>query len=946
MNFTRISFLFFIIAIFSFYKASASENEVIQLNSGTESLRIGKSIYYLKDDSQRLSFEQVRTGEFDQQFIRSSATAPNFGSTKAVWNKFTVINHSEKKWFLTVENYNIDTLTFYYPDSAGIYHKSLMGSAHPYQARQYGINPYVLELPLKATDTATFYLKIESNVFQYPLSIVSEEQLLKTVQYKNIGLGIYFGFMLVIIFYGAVVYLAFRDKGYLFYVIYVALTGLMIFEREGLMAAVWAGKYSAMWAKTSFFIALASASMYPFTCAFLETKKNTPILHKLILYVFLPATFIAPVFDMLGYKYIASLGNQVSGLAGLLLLYATAIFIYRKGFKHARFYIIACSCYFIGIVIFILKTNAILPHNAITNSALEIGSILEMILFSFSLGDKLNLVRKKKETAESSLRISQLEKLSAEKSKEFKEQFLANMSHEIRTPMNAILGMTNLTLNTPVNTKQKEYLTAIKKSSENLLVIINDILDLSKLEAGKMELESISFRIKDMIEQASVSMQFKAKEKGLQLVTEISTDVPAVIKGDPARLTQVLINLIGNAIKFTAAGQVAVKVVLDNANAIRFRVIDTGIGIPKDKLGSLFESFTQVDASTSRKYGGTGLGLSISKTLIELHGGKIEVSSQEGKGSEFAFVIPLIAGNENEIEADNKPAINAALLNGIKILVAEDNEYNQIVIEDTLKGLIENVTVDIAENGKVAVEKHTKNTYDIILMDMNMPEMGGIEATEYIRTKTDSGKNKIPILALTANVMEKDMARITAAGMNGSIPKPFTQDELLTGLLKYYKNVTAPVNTKNTATQQNNPKKETEIVTENPAVKGKEDEQQSGAPPAANNETVTDLAFLSSFCDDNRVRMKKYIDMYLAGIDENLKKVDDTHNNKDYYALSRIAHTMKPHFNYMGMAKAKKLSETIEEYAGENKNTDQLPGLIAQLHDLCKKSVSELSAFK
>lgn len=928
-----LSLRFLFVAFFSGFLSScntgAASNEAILLSTVTEELRIGKSIYYLKDDQQQFTFEQIRSSELDTQFVKSTATAPNFSSIKTVWNKITVIDHSSEKWFLTVENYNIDTLTFYYPDSAGTYHKRVMGSAHAYHERQYGINPYLLALSLKAGDSTTFYLKVESNVFQYPLSIVSEERLLKMVQYKNLGRGIYFGFMLLIIFYGAVVFLGFRDRGYLFYILYVALTGLMIFEREGLLAALWDGKYSSMWAKTSFFIALASASIYPFTCAFLDTRKNTPRLHRFIMYFLLPAAFIAPVFDILGYKYIASLGNQISGLAGLLVLFATAIIIYRKGFKHARFYIIACSFYFIGIVIFILKTNALLPHNILTNSALEIGSILEMILFSFSLGDKLNFVRKKRETAESRLRVSQLEKLSAEKSKEFKEQFLANMSHEIRTPMNAILGMTNLTLNTPINTKQKEYLTAIKKSSENLLVIINDILDLSKLEAGKMELESISFRVEDLLQQAFVSMQFKAREKGLHLITEVSPDVPKVIKGDSSRLTQVLINLIGNAIKFTETGTVTVKAELDmdNSGMIRFRVIDTGIGIPKDKLGSLFESFTQVDASTSRKYGGTGLGLSISKTLIELHGGKVEVRSQEGKGSEFSFIIPLIPGNENEIEAGNKPVVNAALLNGIKILVAEDNDYNQIVIEDTLKGLIDNVTVDIAENGKVALDKHLKNTYDIILMDMNMPEMGGIEATEYIRTKTGADKNKIPILALTANVMEKDMAKITAAGMNGYIPKPFTQEELLSGLLKYYTNESA-------------------VTTPKPAAIVKEEKLIPETPLVSIRETVTDLTFLSSFCDENRVRMKKYIDMYLAGIEENLKKVEDTYSRKDYPALSRIAHTMKPHFNYMGMGKAKKLSETIEEYAGENKNTEQIPPLIAQLNEISKKSVKELTAFK
>jgi signal transduction histidine kinase/CheY-like chemotaxis protein len=924
MRFIRLHFFCLLLLLF-IHHVNGFAQEAIILNTNTKEIRIGKSLYYLKDTDQEFTFDQIRSQEFDKKFIRSTHSAPNFGNVKTVWNKFKLSNLSAKKWFLTVENYNIDTLTFYYPDTAGTYHKIVMGSAKAYSDRIYKVNPYILDLPVPVNNSAVFYLKVETYVFQYPLSVISEERLLEKNQSANIGLGIYFGFLILIIFFSSVAFAAFKDRGYLYYILYVLFTGLMIFDREGLIAATWDHLF---WAKASLFIALASASIFPFTCYFLETKKNSPVLHSIINYILLPGTFLAPLFDMLGHKYAASLCNQLFGLLGLIFLYGTAWYIYRKGFKHIRFYIIASTCYFIGIVVFILKTNAILPHNSLTNSALEIGSVLEMILFSFSLGDKLNIIRKKRETAENSLQVVRLEKLSAEKSKEFKEQFLANMSHEIRTPMNAILGMTNLTLSTPINSKQKDYLTAIKKSSENLLVIINDILDLSKLEAGKMQLDKISFRLQDLIQQVYYSMQFKAEEKCLQLIIKINPDVPPVIKADSSRLSQVLINLIGNAIKFTSKGSVSVTIELDkNNNKIQFRIADTGIGIAQDKISSLFQNFAQADSSTSRKFGGTGLGLSISKTLIELHGGKIEIKSTEGKGSEFYFSIPLEIGNESEIESDGNQVIDAASLRGIKILVAEDNEYNQIVIQDTLKNLIEDVTIEIAPNGKIAIEKLANAHFDILLMDMNMPEMGGIEATQYIRSQMKHDKKTIPILALTANVMEKDMTKILASGMNDCIPKPFTQEELLNGLLKYYKNKKAV------------PSEKKEIINESPVKKVAESQTSS-------DQQVTDLTFLGSFCDDDRIRMKKYIDMYLNGINDNLKKVWDSHSTQDYASLSRIAHTIKPHFNYMGMNEAKKVSETIENYAGESRNLEQLPALISQLNELCKKSVEELGKFK
>ena len=414
-----------------------------------------------------------------------------------------------------------------------------------------------------------------------------------------------------------------------------------------------------------------------------------------------------------------------------------------------------------------------------------------LLIFSIVVYRQRNKVKEEKVRSEAERKIAEQERARAERSEQFKQQFLANMSHEIRTPMNAVLGMTNLVMDTEVTPKQDQYLKAIKKSSENLLVIINDILDLSKLEAGKMELEKIPFRISEQLTQVYETIHFKAEEKGLVLQTEIDNDVPGVLVGDPSRLNQVLINLSANAIKFTDKGNVriTVKKVPGTESSLAFTVADTGIGIPADKLGSLFESFQQVDASTSRKYGGTGLGLSISKTLIELQGGKIEVKSEEGKGSEFSFTIAYGIPTSHEAAALTKETkIDSSLLTGIRILVAEDNDYNQIVIQDTLENIIKGVKVDIADNGRIAIEKLRTGDYDVILMDAQMPVMGGLEASEYIRKNLDGKKGSIPILALTASVLNTDLDKCIKAGMNDYVPKPFTRVQLLSTLAKYYKN--------------------------------------------------------------------------------------------------------------------------------------------------------------
>ena len=379
-------------------------------------------------------------------------------------------------------------------------------------------------------------------------------------------------------------------------------------------------------------------------------------------------------------------------------------------------------------------------------------------------------------------------KVKAEQSERFKQQFLANMSHEIRTPMNAILGMSNLMLETVIDDRQKNYLEAIKSSCENLLVIINDVLDLSKLEAGKMELEKIPFDLQRQVQLVYDTLRFKAEEKGLHCETNTAEDVPNMIIGDPSRLNQVLINLCGNAIKFTEKGSVSLTIekVQGTEATIRFIIKDSGIGVEQSQIDQLFTSFHQADASTSRKYGGTGLGLSISKTLVDLQDGSIEVKSELGVGSEFIVTIPYGKVNEDLVVNIPKAASEVKkVLDGMRILVAEDNKFNQIVVNDTLENMIVNVVVDIAENGKLAIELLEKNDYDVILMDVNMPEMDGHEATKYIRKNMTGKKKDIPIIALTASVLKSEVDKCMSSGMNEYIPKPFKQEELLAALNKF-----------------------------------------------------------------------------------------------------------------------------------------------------------------
>jgi two-component system, sensor histidine kinase and response regulator len=379
-----------------------------------------------------------------------------------------------------------------------------------------------------------------------------------------------------------------------------------------------------------------------------------------------------------------------------------------------------------------------------------------------------------------------------------KSGFLANMSHEIRTPMNGVIGMIDLLLDTNQTAEQQGFAKTIRSSAYSLLFIINDILDFSKIEAGKMTFEKVGFDLREIVKNTITLMGTLAKAKGLKLNYDIHQDMDTDLLGDPTRLRQVLLNLLSNAIKFSEAGTVFLEIVrtseIEDEVELSFSVHDSGIGISEETQKKLFLSFTQADASTTRKYGGTGLGLAICRKLVELMGGAIEVSSALGKGSTFKFtlpfakqkpLLPLAQTLGAAFELSDVPEKGALPLNGNahRVLLAEDNKTNRIVATQILKKL--GYTVDIAANGRQAVENFGQKTYDIILMDCQMPEMDGYEATRQIRQLENSQHLKpVQIIAMTASVMAGDHEFCLAAGMNDYTTKPIDQRALAAALKK------------------------------------------------------------------------------------------------------------------------------------------------------------------
>lgn len=496
----------------------------------------------------------------------------------------------------------------------------------------------------------------------------------------------------------------------------------------------------------------------------------------------------------------------------------------------------------------------------------------------------------------------------AEQSARSQEMFLANMSHEIRTPLNAIMGMSRELAKTDLTAKQLSFLEAVNSAGEQLLVVINDILDISKIQAGKLHIESIPFRLAEIGERVKQVMSHRAEEKGISLNWSIDAGVHPVLIGDPYRLNQVLLNLVSNAIKFTERGNVRVHCQVENENTTRqtisFTVQDTGIGMEKEFTQRIFENFSQEDRTVARKFGGTGLGMSISKQLVGLMNGEIEVESEKGVGTKVYFHLPFRKGAETDISVKDQAPIDSGVLNGKRILLAEDNEMNRLVATTVL----EHYGAQIIEviNGQEALEAIRKDSYDLVLMDVQMPVMDGLEATRRIRRDLQS---TVPILALTANAIKGENEICFAAGMNDYLTKPFKEEDLVGLMSKWL---------------------------------GRDPGKRSNQSNMESAHALFDLSKLQEISKGNKAFVEKMVQLFSTQAPLSVKEIKEAYAFQDLEKVKAVAHRLKPSIDNMGIQSLTREIRQIEALALSGDDGNELPGLIGQLETTLTKVVDQL----
>ncbi|MBU0487994.1 MAG: response regulator [Bacteroidetes bacterium] len=962
----------------------SEDNHILQYQ-GQDVVDLSDFIDVLEDTDGKLTIKDVSSGRFDSLFVSiSEGEGVHFGFSESIyWLRFKVKNITNEHVPLILEicNSTIDRLQFFKKHYSFIYTSQETGDALPYSTREIKNRNFAFPLELFPNETYHYYIRINSNgdALNIPVFLNTNEFFSYKLSRENIIYGIFYGILFAAIFTTAffLIALELRRRIYINYIFYLIFLGLFTLVFDGLAFQMF---FPNLPSWNNFLLPvmplISVVFLLLFTMNYFDIRKNLPLMNKI---------FLGLIYLNIAVLVVSILGifGQTIFVLVVILALLSAFTAFLLSFHFIRFMPQLALIYMISFLLFLVSA-LIFSSSMISGAldvevrdyALKIGLSIQVITLTGGLAYRVKMIQEglyrqsmnameqkvRERTEELNHRTSKLQgalneinlinrqisdqKMQLEEANQkiretsgMKEIFLANTSHEIRTPLNAIIGYTNLLMlyvrRNPGHEKLQSYLSNIKTSGDQLLVLINDILDFSKIEAGKLELECVPFSLNENIQHVISTFNVKAAERSISLKFNTDPAIPPILMGDPYRLTQIIGNLVSNAVKFTGnLGEIELRTELitikDGVFMVLLAVKDSGIGISPEKQSRIFDSFSQAESHTTRKFGGTGLGLAIVKRLAELQGGSIELSSAPGLGSEFRITIPYKKGTELPNEETGRGydyTLYECHPEKIRVLLAEDNEINQEIAIDTLGDWTDRITVDTAENGKKCIELLNANTYDLVLMDIQMPEMDGYEATMRIRNDLPDPLCFIPIIAMTANAMEQERNKCLSMGMNEYISKPFTPEDL------FYKIKTFSCSVAKERWMSGEILKLSDISCQHERqnsipVESVEEETKEEKPDVI---AQINLVHLEKVYKGNKEKINRILGLYIETIPVEIKQMRVLMAGGKFQETGSVAHTMKTKMLYLGLSELNERAKAIEGACKEGVNTNQIPQLIEEI---------------
>jgi len=786
-----INRLLVILALFAVIPQTLMAAETIILTDDSKRILLTEKAAVFRDGKGIIDAEGLVQGKYEKYRVDNETS---YGFTDEAYWVLTKIENTSgvESWIVNLDYPLVDAVDLFIFDVEGLSKSFSVNDDMAYEDRAIQIRTYAFPVKIPPGEKITFAAKVNTEgTMRFPFYISPYKDFLSYFSKENIASGFFLGFLILMILVNILYFIYHKEKAHILLSLFAGAYAVFYSTQNGILFCILRPEalhwkfpvYITSGVLGLLFITYFSYLYLIFGLGIRYKRKFFRFFSYVGLAISASTFFVPPSGALMMFVTYALLAIIPNSLAAVKLI--------RSNNPHAMNFLLAWSFFVASIVLFSLRGVGLLPTNLFTLYIKEWGVVGLLAFFFVALNYKLKYLSLLGEEAEQRKKAEE----EAKAANRAKSDFLANMSHEIRTPLNSVIGFADLLKDMNLSKQQAQYVETIKHSSNSLLEIINDILDFSKIEAGKLELELIKSDIVTITKNAAEILRLQAEKKGLNFHLNIQSDLPRYALIDPVRLRQVLVNLLGNAVKFTEEGKVELglrfKQLDDRHGLYHFDVADTGIGIEEEKSDKLFKAFSQADTSTTRKFGGTGLGLVISSLLVEKMGGEIHFDSQPGIGTTFRFSIKatFFSSEEQATKAEeskaDKPSKKRVINTSAKLLIAEDVGTNMMLIKIIIGKMLREVVFLEAANGKEAVKLTLTEEPDLVFMDVQMPEMNGLEATEKIRESEAQSQRHTPIIALTAEALKNEVDRCLSSGMDDYLSKPVDKASLFSLLKKY-----------------------------------------------------------------------------------------------------------------------------------------------------------------